>query len=219
MERIPEPELMNDTEQARAYAQADFNDPHSMFIDLFRQRFSNEKIDGRVIDLGCGPADISIRFARTFPECRIDAVDGAEQMLKQAENALRKEHLQGRVSLIKTTLQELKLPRDDYAIIISNSLLHHLHDPDVFWNCIKNLAGESIVFIMDLMRPQTMQDVEGLVEVYAAEEPEILRRDFHHSLCAAFRPEEIKAQLTDARLETLEVEIVSDRHLNIYGRY
>jgi trans-aconitate methyltransferase len=219
MDRIPEPELMNEPEQAIAYAQADFNDPHSMFIDLFRQRFPNEKIAGRIVDLGCGPADISIRFAKAFPECRIDAVDGAEQMLQQADIALRKEHLQGRICLIKTSLQEMTLPRDDYAIIISNSLLHHLHDPDVLWNCIKNLASESFVFIMDLMRPHTMLDVERLVDDYAVEEPEILQRDFHHSLCAAFRPEEVEAQLTDAQIESLKVEIVSDRHLIIYGRY
>jgi ubiquinone/menaquinone biosynthesis C-methylase UbiE len=219
MQRILEPELMNEPEQALAYAQADFNDPHSMFIEQFQLHFPNEKIDGRVIDLGCGSADISIRFAKAFPECRIDAVDGAEQMLKQAKSVLRNAHLQGRISLIKTTLQEMRLPRDDYAVIICNSLLHHLHDPGVLWNCIKNIAGESIVFIMDLMRPQTMQDVERLVDVYAAKEPEILRRDFHHSLCAAFRPEEIKTQLIDAKLEELKVEIVSDRHLNIYGRY
>lgn len=30
MERIPEPELMNEREQAEAYAGADFEEPHSL---------------------------------------------------------------------------------------------------------------------------------------------------------------------------------------------
>jgi hypothetical protein len=36
MNRILEPELMNETEQARAYAQADFAKPHDRCIELPR---------------------------------------------------------------------------------------------------------------------------------------------------------------------------------------
>jgi hypothetical protein len=34
MNRIPEPELMNEAEQARAYAQADFAEPYDRCIKL-----------------------------------------------------------------------------------------------------------------------------------------------------------------------------------------
>jgi hypothetical protein len=36
MNRIPEPELMNEAEQARTYAQADFTEPHDRCIELLR---------------------------------------------------------------------------------------------------------------------------------------------------------------------------------------
>ena len=45
MERIPEPDLMNDPEQALAYAQADFEEPHNQFVELFKNRFPEEKIE------------------------------------------------------------------------------------------------------------------------------------------------------------------------------
>ena len=67
MERQPEPDLMDEEEQARAYALADFEAPHENFVELFKQRFAGEDITGDVLDLGCGPADVSIRFARHFP--------------------------------------------------------------------------------------------------------------------------------------------------------
>ena len=35
------------------------------------------------MDLGCGAADISIRFAKAFPNYQIDALDGAEAMLAE----------------------------------------------------------------------------------------------------------------------------------------
>ncbi|HET9234400.1 MAG TPA: SAM-dependent methyltransferase, partial [Candidatus Eisenbacteria bacterium] len=58
MERIPEPELMTEDEQARAYAQADFEEAHSRFIALFRETFP-EVSEGTALDLGCGPGDIT----------------------------------------------------------------------------------------------------------------------------------------------------------------
>ena len=57
--RVPEPELMDDAAQARAYASADFADVNQGFVDRFRARFA-DFTSGRVIDLGCGPADIPL---------------------------------------------------------------------------------------------------------------------------------------------------------------
>ena len=76
MERIPEPELMDDPEQARAYASADFSEPHQAFVERFTQCFPGHA-PRRALDLGCGAADITIRFARAYPDCELTAVDGA----------------------------------------------------------------------------------------------------------------------------------------------
>ena len=78
MKRIPEPELMCDKRQANAYARADFEAPHSNFIDLLklsmRDNFGESAL---AIDLGTGAADIAIRFALEFPLFEVDAVDGS----------------------------------------------------------------------------------------------------------------------------------------------
>ena len=37
MKRIPEPELMLKPDQVSAYAEADFEEPHSNFINLFKE--------------------------------------------------------------------------------------------------------------------------------------------------------------------------------------
>ena len=65
MDRTPEPELMDDAEQARAYAEADFEEPNSHFLALYAEKFSDAQ--GNVIDLGCGPGEITIRFAMRYP--------------------------------------------------------------------------------------------------------------------------------------------------------
>lgn len=219
MERIPEPELMTDAEQAAAYAGADFEEPHGHFIRLFKARFPDEVIDGAVLDLGCGPADIAIRFARAYPRCTVHGVDGAAVMLAPGHRRLREEGLQARVQLIHGYLPGAALPLRHYDAVISNSLLHHLHDPAVLWQTLWCHARSGApLFVMDLCRPADRASAEALVEEYAADEPAILRRDFLHSLLAAYRVEEVAEQLRQEGLATLAAEKISDRHLLVHGR-
>ena len=55
MERILEPELMENEDQVRAYAEADFEIPHSQFIERLKTVVNNPDFDGVALDLGCGP--------------------------------------------------------------------------------------------------------------------------------------------------------------------
>ena len=106
-----------------------------------------------------------------------------------------------------------------YDVIISNSLLHHMKDPYDLWSAVINCAGKGcVVYIMDLSRPDNQDAAELLVETYSADEPEVLKRDFYNSLCAAYRPEEVLGQLRESGLESLALETISDRHMIIYGK-
>jgi len=216
--RTPEPELMAGAEQARAYAEADFTEPHDRFVALFGESFPELGMNGRVADLGCGTADVTLRFARAYPDCRIDGVDGSAAMLLHGHAAVAAAGLGERVTLLHGRLPEAVLPAATYPVVISNSLLHHLHRPGVLWATVDRLADtDAAVFIMDLLRPDSAAVVDRLVATYAADEPEVLQRDFRASLHAAFTVAEVRAQLRDAALEWLDVCVVSDRHLVISG--
>ncbi len=218
MERICEPELMEDPKQAQAYAQADFSQANSLFIELFAQYFPTHK-PRRALDLGCGPGDITLRFAQRYPDCLVTGIDGAEAMLSFArQNLTHQPALKGRVRFLKLRLPA-EHPSQHYDTILSNSLLHHLHDPRLLWREIQRFGQSgAAVLVMDLERPASPQATEMLVERYAAQAPQILRRDFFNSLCAAFTLSEIQAQLEEIGLSDFKVEKVSDRHLAAYGR-
>jgi SAM-dependent methyltransferase len=220
VKRVLEPELMLDDEQARAYAAADFSEPHDNFVRVFGETFAGRELAGYVLDLGCGPGDIALRFARAFPRCVVHGVDGAEAMLRCGRQVLaRTPALAGRVELFSGFLPGAQLPRSRYDSIISNSLLHHLPDPQVLWQSIRHYAAPGApVFVMDLCRPASRAAAQRLVDQYAAGEPEILRRDFYHSFLAAFTPAEIIAQLAAAGLEQFRVTRPSDRHVIISGQ-
>lgn len=220
LERIPEPELMNDEEQAKAYAYADFSEPHNLFIKTFQQKFPAilPGFNDTVLDLGCGPCDVTRRFAQAYKDTGFHAVDGSFEMLKHAQHINQQQGFTHRIKLIEGVIPGVTLPQQKYHAIISNSLLHHLANPFVLWQTIKQHAKPfAHVFVMDLMRPVDEQTVKFLSSEYAANEPNVLRIDFENSLRAAFTLDEVQQQLEESGLAKLNVEQVSDRHMIIYG--
>lgn len=216
IERTPEPDLMNDTAQAEAYAQTDFSEPHDAFVAYFADRFPDFR-GGSVLDLGSGTADVIIRFARAFPSAHIIGLDGAAAMLDIGRRDIEQCGLADRIQLNKCVLPDNELSGRKFDAVISNSLLHHLKDPFILWDrikdCVKNHAP---VFVMDLMRPETRERAGELLEMYASDAPGILREDFYNSLLASYTVDEIMEQLNRVGL-ALSVEAVSDRHLIAWG--
>jgi ubiquinone/menaquinone biosynthesis C-methylase UbiE len=220
MERIPEPELMNEATQALAYAEADFTEPHNYCIELLRNSWPDLPPTGLALDLGCGPGDITIRFARAFPGWKVDGVDGAAEMLRYGYTAVQQAGFSDRIQLIEAYLPNGAAPHGHYDLIFSNSLLHHLAKPSILWQSIHRWARPGTwIFIMDLLRPDTSDIAAQFVRQYAANEPDILQRDFYNSLLAAYSIQEVQTQLQQAQLAYLSVKPVSDRHLIIWGRY
>ena len=218
MKRVPEPELMNDSQQVEAYATADFEQPHSHFIQLLRDRIGTLPATGRALDLGCGPGDIAYRLADEQPGWVIDAVDGAPAMIKRAQQDPRALQSGDRIRFIQTQLPNTETLESKFHLIVCNSLLHHLKDPQNLWPLLPGLAQpDSQLFMMDLKRPADEKTVFDLVNRYARDEPEILQRDFEASLRAAYTLQEIAAQLSSAGLDQLQIEDISDRHWIVYG--
>lgn len=219
--RIPEPELMDSEEQALCYAQADFAQPHDQFVSLFQSLFetAEESVQPkRVLDLGCGPGDISCRFAVAYSDCQVIGVDGAQSMLDAGASILEKAGLLDRVQLRHAYLPGADLPKAYFDTVISNSLLHHLLNPLVLWQSIKEFAAPgAAVFVMDLLRPNSSDTAKALVKTYAEDEPEILKKDFYYSLLAAYREDEVREQLKQEGLTKLQFKVVSDRHFVVYG--
>jgi 2-polyprenyl-3-methyl-5-hydroxy-6-metoxy-1,4-benzoquinol methylase len=217
--RIPEPELMIDPDQAAAYSAADFADAHQMLIDRFVDCFGplagRDSLD--VLDLGCGPADVTVRLARALPNARITGVDGSEPMLAHGRARLANAGLADRVHLEPRLLPDPDLETRTFDVVVSTSVLHHLADPAALWTTIARCtAPGGAVFVADLRRPPDKATLDDLVARAAGDEPEVLVADFRNSLCASYRPDEVRAQVAAAGLD-LTVEELGERHLTAWG--
>src|SRR5262249_31086410 len=151
------------------------------------------------LDLGCGPADITLRLAARYPRARVVGVDGACSMLAIANKAiLRQAFPDNRIEVRQWHIgrQEYPFCPEAFCAVVSNSLLHHMRDPLDLWRAIHAAAAPgAAVLVMDLIRPQSEVEAEQIVEQYAGSEPEVLKGDFLNSLLAAYRPAEIIEQL------------------------
>jgi ubiquinone/menaquinone biosynthesis C-methylase UbiE len=219
MQRIPEEELMVDPGQALAYHQADFSATHGARIEMFRSLFPQLELTGPVLDLGCGSGDVLLRFARAFPAVHFVGVDGSPAMLQLAQRAIDHEPaLRERVQLRFGIIPDCALPEEPWQLLMSHSLLHQLHEPQALWRTIARCAGSGCaVFVADLRRPASELDARRVVQATSKNEPEILQRDFYNSLCAAFEPDEVRAQLDAAGLTHLQVRTHDPFHLSVSG--
>ncbi len=217
MERVLEPELMDDPQQVVAYARANFEKENQEFVDQFLRLYP-EMETPHILDLGCGPGDIPIRVARHHMSCTITGVDASAPMLAHAEQAAREAGVHDRVHFLLKRFQEINLPRP-VDVIISNSLVHHVPNPLQFWYSVKTLLKPGgLVFVADLLRPESPEAAQAIVDEHAADESERLRHDFFHSLCAALTEDEVASHLARLNLSGLMVDMLDDRHWIVYGR-
>lgn len=222
MVRIPETELMEDPTQVESYAKADFETAHSFLIRKFQDRLPQGFAPESVLDLGCGPGDMSSRLYSQFPMANFTFLDGSEFMIdlcKKRIDTLVSKKRYNKIDFKKELIQDF-VPESPYDLVFSNSLLHHLHDPFEFWAAVqRSIHQDSFIFISDLMRPDSLASVNQLIDRYANDATEVLKKDFYNSLLAAYRIEEVKEMLEIIRLDSkLNLEPVTDRHWICYSK-
>ncbi len=229
MQRVPEPELMEEAGQVAAYAEADFSAGDAAVVARLAALAAEAGVDlaapgALLVDLGCGPGNISFRLAEHCPAARLVGIDGSAAMLQVAQR--RRLACPGAGELLSFachTLPSQALEQGPLAgrctALVSNSLLHHLHEPAVLWRTVRALAAPGAFFyVKDLRRPASSGAAEALLARHLPEAPAVLQRDYLASLYAAFTPHEVEAQLAAAGLTSLLVAPLDDRYLEVWGR-
>ena len=213
---------MQADQQVAAYAAADFSAGDSELVNRLIELCDGQPGE-RLLDLGCGPGNISFLLAERFPAAQVVAIDGAAAMLQVARARLAEAPERWpRLSFVQALLVAGASPlpgQPPFSALLSNSLLHHLHDPQVLWSALKALAAPgALVCIKDLRRPPSPEAAQQLLQRHLPQAPAVLQHDYIASLHAAFTPEEVVEQLQLAGLDGwLQVHVLQDRYLEVSG--
>jgi len=220
MQRIPEPELMTAHEQVDAYADADFSSGDSRTVALIEQLLDETgplPKDPLIVDLGCGPGNITIRLAELLPNAQVIGIDGSEPMLAVAKR--RSIRTSNNLKFIRLQLHDIEVELKDLAdLVVSNSLLHHLKKPDLLWSVTQSIAKPGCrVLHRDLRRPTSLAEVHRLQQQHLPNAPSVLIQDFTASLVAAYTTDEVDQQLRRAEMNRAKAWSDDDRYLVVSG--
>ncbi|TWU32587.1 class I SAM-dependent methyltransferase [Novipirellula artificiosorum] len=211
LQRTLEPESMDTMEEAILYVEMNHAEVNRLFAE---DLFAGGPVGPRVIDLGCGPALIAIEIASRDGELQVMGIDSAVEMLDMGKRQVDMAGLLGQVFLQHADLKQMGDFEDGMAdTVVCNSVLHHLPQPRVgLETALRLVKPGGRVFIRDLYRPETEQEVERLVELHGTGEPEAARQLLRQSLHASLTLGEAKALAESAGISPDAIQMTSDRH-------
>ena len=213
MKRIVEPEVMDTVEAAEAYDAMEHGEVDQAFVDRIIALGAES---GHFLDVGTGPAQIPILLAQRCPHIQITAIDLSREMLKIAKKHVADNSLTDRITLELVDAKSLPYPDDTFDGLISNSIVHHIHDS---LRALKEMGRvmkpTGVVLIRDLIRPETPEAAQAFVDKYAAEDTPIQQKLYYESFLAAFTIAEVEQMLIQVDIPGAVVVQSSDRHWSI----
>lgn len=234
--RILEPEVMDSDQDASEYNSMDHSEVNRRFVDdllaFGRSCWTNQGVIGQsqfptdrefdpsnafpmgdVLDVGTGTALIPVQLCKQQPFCRVMAVDMAVSMLNLAVYNIEVSGMRERIQLAQVDGKEMVFRDCMFDVVMSNSIIHHLPNPIT---CVSEMARvvrpTGLVFVRDLMRPDSESELYGLVEAYAGNETDYSKRLFADSLHAALTLEEMRELVATCGFPVESVTATSDRH-------
>ena len=209
--RIHEPEVMDTPEDARDYDAMDHSAVNRAFVADFLSIVSN--VSGTILDVGTGTARIPIELARQSPHVQIVAIDLAEEMLTLARNNVVETGFGERIRIERANGRKLDYATASFAAVVSNSIIHHIPEPfDCLAEMVRVCGSGGRIFVRDLFRPNTLEELQHLVETYAGSANAHQRQLFSQSLHAALTLEEVQALVGRIGFAKECVQRTSDRH-------
>lgn len=209
--RVLEPEVMDSPEEAIDYDEMDHGEVNRQFVDELL--VVAEISDGEVLDLGTGTAQIPIELCRRDARVRVLATDLAASMLEVARVNIEVAGLREQIMLDLIDAKRLTFPDDRFALVMSNSIVHHIPNPrEVIAEAVRVVAPAGLLFFRDLVRPESEGRVRQLVADYAGEESTHAQQMFEDSLRAALTVDEIRDIVASMGFARDSVQATSDRH-------
>jgi len=230
MDRKPEPELMNKKSQVKAYCAADFSLGEINFIKFINNYLEINNInltrDDLIVDLGCGPGNISEKLSERWPDVNVLGIDGSQEMIREAESRVSKNKIKNKYRNLNYKCSDIRkissleiFPRKEITLLVSNSFIHHIDDIDNFFEFIINLSNkETINFHKDLIRPKDEKTALKLKDKCSQKYSFILTNDYYASLKASYRKNEVQQKLLEFNLNSMNVIEESEEYLIVYGK-
>jgi ubiquinone/menaquinone biosynthesis C-methylase UbiE len=218
--RVPEPEVMDDAGEVEAYssaaAQAYLNRLDDTFV-THALRLVGRRERGRALDIGTGPGQIVVKLARHLTRWKFAGVDRSSHMIAEAASNLAAAgpELAGRVEFQIADANALPFPDATFDLVICNSVLHHMAEPERLLAEIARLVKpRGAILLRDLRRPNRMAHswhVRWHGRYYSGK----MRQLYRASVRAAYVAPELQQLVARSRMTGGRLFIHASTHIGI----
>ena len=216
LERIPEPEVMDDLDGVEAYSAA----ASQAYLERIDRTFVEHALslgvaEGHALDIGTGPGVIPIMLAARVPGLRLTGVDLSKPMLQKAREAAEEAGVADRLDFRVGDGKSLPLSEQSFDLVLCNSLLHHLPAPLALLNEISRLVRPGgAILLRDLRRPSRLEfPLHALW--FGRHYSGVMSQLYRDSLQAAYTRAELECLLRRSQLAGARVFRTGRTHIGI----
>jgi SAM-dependent methyltransferase len=212
--RIPEPEVMDDSNEVQAYSSAAADAYLSNIDDTFVEHALRliGSAAGCALDIGCGPGQIVTKLSERLPEWKFIGVDRSLTMIHRATS------LPHSVFFLAGDACSLPFGGSSFDLVLCNSVLHHIGDPACLFAEIRRIAKPgAAILLRDLRRPSRFA-FPLHVRWYGRHYDGLMYGLYRDSVHAAYTPEELSEMLNAAGISGARLFTHGATHLGIERR-
>ncbi|MEP6858457.1 MAG: methyltransferase domain-containing protein [Gemmatimonadales bacterium] len=96
----------------------------------------------RVLELGSGTGNLSLRLPESLPRATLTLVDGSEEMIALVRSRIEESSLSTRAECLVARFEELDFPRDSFDLVVSSISLHHVEDKAGLYTRIRSMMSK-----------------------------------------------------------------------------
>lgn len=170
---------------------------------------------GLALDVGAGPGSILLKVAQRSPGLRLIGIDRSPAMIAFAFRSAAARGLADHANFCLADVSSLPFPNEEFGLVLSNSVLHHLRDPaSAFSEMARVTKPGGSVLLRDLRRPS------GLVLAlhtawYGRHYTGSMKELYANSVRAAYTQPELKELLAHSALEGGRIFLYRRTHLGL----
>lgn len=120
--------------------------------------FKSTKNITRVLDIGCGAGNNTIKLSQYVSPFDCDLIDLSSSMLARAHERVSGVNT-GKIRLFQGDFREIDLPKQGYDVILAAAVLHHLRDDQDWESTFRKIYGltaaSGSIWITDLVFHET----------------------------------------------------------------
>jgi tRNA (cmo5U34)-methyltransferase len=98
----------------------------------------------RVLELGCGTGNLSLRLAESLPLAALTLVDGSAEMIALVSSRIDESRpgSSPRAAYVEARFEELNFPPQSFDLVVSSISLHHVEDKAGLYGRIRSLLSD-----------------------------------------------------------------------------